>query len=108
MFDLGIIKISLKDFNNPIISVGEASGKNALADAVQNAIEGRDFIKLEKSFAIFIKIPPEFAPLYEIAEALKKFQDAIPKDAQTVSGVMADESLIDKVKVIIIAEKSIA
>ena len=44
MFDLGIFEISLKDFNNPIISVGEASGKNALKDAVQNAIEGRDFI----------------------------------------------------------------
>ena len=58
MFDLGIFEISLKDFNNPIISVGEASGKNALKDAVQNAIEGRDFIKLEKGFAIFIKIPP--------------------------------------------------
>ena len=108
MFDLGIFEISLKDFNNPIISVGEASGKNALKDAVQNAIEGRDFIKLEKGFAIFIKIPPGITSVFEIEAALKIFQDAIPEDAEIIWDVMSDESLVDKVKVLIIAEKSIA
>ncbi|MBQ7630055.1 MAG: hypothetical protein IJS81_07575 [Selenomonadaceae bacterium] len=46
--------------------------------------------------------------VFEIEAALKIFQDAIPEDAEIIWDVMSDDSLVDKVKVIIIAEKSIA
>ena len=93
-----------------MLRASEATGKNAVVEAIKNAINSPPFaknIQNAKKFLLNITGSTDSLSMIEVNKASATIQEVVHPEAEIIWGMSTDESLGDTIQVTILAAKTI-
>ena len=101
--DFADVKSVLGNSGRGYVGTGEAVGKNAIVNAVKEAIINVGDISKSRSLMLNILGSVDSLSMMEVNEASITLQESVHEDAEIIWGVSVDESFGDKIRATLIA-----
>jgi cell division protein FtsZ len=104
--DFADVKAIMTGMGMALMGTGTAKGENRAVEAAQRAISSPllEETSIEGARGVLINIAGgRDLTLHEVAEAAKIISDAVDVDANIITGMVTDDSMVDEMKVTVIA-----
>ena len=108
--DFDDVKDIFEGAGKSYFAISEATGKNAIVEAIKIAINSHTFeknIQNAQKFLLNITGSTDSLSMMEVTKASNTIQEVVHPDAEIIWGMSADESLGDTIQVTILATKII-
>ena len=108
--DIDDVKDIFEGAGQSYFAISEATGKNAIVEAIKTAINSPTFeknIQNAQKFLLNITGSTDSLSMMEVTKASTTIQEVVQPEAEIIWGMSADESLGDNIQVTVLAAKII-